>query len=248
VTFENVRSEFIVTDVVINPRYTVTFDTLRFAAIFTAMVFAYVLKKNKALKKAINSITYTQAGIISASVAVGAACIVWIMNASAENGNCIAYPLEYGVEGYSPYIQQFDAFMKGQLHFDVQPSADLLALENPYSPDERYGIEYLYDRAFFGGKYYSYFGIAPIILVYFPFYLLTGVLPIDSTVTGIFSLITALFLPLAVIEWAKLRNRNIRPWFAAVCAVGAFFSSTTTVAPAGRVVISKDNSFIVVVT
>ena len=123
--------------------------------------------------------------------------------------------------------------MKGQLHFDVEPAAELLALENPYNPDARDGIYYLFDRAFFEGKYYSYFGIAPIILIYFPIYLVTRGLPADSTVTLILSLITAVFLPLAVIEWAKLRKNNIRPAIAAVCAIGAFFASTTLIIQRG---------------
>lgn len=224
ITFEDVKTELAITDIVVNPSYKAGFNMLRFALIFTAIVFIYVLKKNKSAKKFIADLTYTQAGIVSVTVCVAAAAVVWIMSASGESGNCIAYPLEYGVESYSPYIQQFDAFMKGQLHFDVQPSAELLALENPYSPDERYGLQFLYDRAFYGGKYYSYFGIAPILTVYFPFYWLTGFLPVDSTVMGVFSVVTAIFLPLAVVEWAGFRKKSC-PWFAAVCAVGAYFAS-----------------------
>ncbi len=224
ISFEDLKTELVVTDIVLNPSYTAGFNTLRFALIYTAIVFAYVLKKNKAARKMISDVTYTQAGIISVVLCVTAAAIVWIMNASGEEGNCIVYPLEYGVENYSPYIQQFDAFMKGQLHIDVQPSAELLALENPYSPDERFNIPFLYDRAFYGGKYYSYFGIAPVLTVYFPIYFLTGFLPVDSTVTGIFSVITAIFLPLAVIEWAEFRKKA-QPWLAAVCATGAYFAS-----------------------
>ena len=223
ITFENVKTELIVTDIVVNPSYKAGFNLLRFALIFTAIVFVYVFNKNKAVKTIIADLTYTQAGVVSVAVCVTASVAVWLMSASGENGNCIAYPFEYGVESYSPYIQQFDSFMKGQLHLDVQPSAELLALENPYSPDERYGLSFLYDRAFYGGKYYSYFGIAPILTVYFPFYLLTGFLPVDSTVMGIFSVVTAIFLPLAVTVWARLRKAA--PWLSAVCAVGAYFAS-----------------------
>lgn len=233
ITFEEPETELVITDIVLNPQYKAGFNILRFALIFTAIIFVYVLKKNKTTKKIIADLTYTQAGIVSVAVSVGAAAIVWIMCASGENGNCIAYPLEYGAESYSPYIQQFDAFMKGQLHLDVQPSAELLALENPYSPDERYGISFLYDRAFYGGKYYSYFGIAPILTVYFPFYLITGFLPTDSTVTGFFSAVTAIFLPLAVVEWARMRKKA-QPWLAAVCAMGAYFASMALLIQRGR--------------
>ncbi len=232
ITFEEVETELVITEVVVNPSYTAGFNLLRFALIFTAIVFVYVLKKNKAVKCIITDLTYTQAGIISVTVAVAAASVVWIMGASGEGGNCIAYPLEFGVESYSPYIQQFDAFIKGQLHLDVQPSAELLALENPYNPNDRYGISFLYDRAFYCGKYYSYFGIAPILTVYLPVYWITGLLPVDSTVTGIFSVITAIFLPFAVVEWARFRKKS--PWLAAVCAVGAYFASMALLIQRGR--------------
>lgn len=233
--FKDCKEEIIVSDIVINPSYEFAFNFVRFCLLYVFACVLYVMKANGNAKRLRNSVNYTHAGYISAYVCVLASVAMWILNISKSDGNYIAYPLENAVESYNPYIQQFDAFMKGQLHFDVTPTAELLALENPYNPDSRDGIYYLFDRAFFEGKYYSYFGIAPILLVYFPFYLFSGcnALPVDSTVTFILSLVAAVHFPLAVVEWAKLRNRNIRPWFAAVCAVGAFFASTIPVIQRG---------------
>lgn len=231
--FKDCQQEIIVSDIVINPSYEFGFNSVRFCLLYVFACAVYVMKANGNAKKLRNSMNYAHAGYVSAYVCVLASVAMWILNISKNDGNYIAYPLENAVETYNPYIQQFDAFMKGQLHFDVEPTAELLALENPYNPDLRDGIYYLFDRAFFEGKYYSYFGIAPILLVYFPFYLITRGLPVDSTVTFILSLIAAVHLPLAVVEWAKLRNRNIRPWFAAVCAVGAFFASTVLIIQRG---------------
>ncbi len=233
ITFADLSEELIVTDIVVNPTYKFSFDMLRFALIFTLLVFVYVMKTGGTGKRIRAEMTFRQAAVISAAICSAAAVTVWIFGLSGETGNYIIYPLERGVESYSPYIQQFDAFMKGQLHLDVQPSAELLALENPYSPGERNGISYLFDRAFYDGKYYSYFGIAPIITVYLPFYLLTGGLPTDSTVMGIFSLVTAVLLPLAVIEWSKLRGKNL-PWISAVCGIGAYFASMILLIQRGR--------------
>ncbi len=224
ITFDG-NCEFVVSDIKINPDYTFGFNSLRFCALFVLACLIYVLKANGNSKKLRNGMSFDTAATVSVCVCALSALAMWILNASGEDGNCIFYPVEGYLENQSPYIQQFDAFMKGQLHFDIKPTEELLALENPYNPDLRSGVYYLYDRAFFDGKYYSYFGIAPIILVYYPFYLLTGVLPVDSTVSGIFSMIAAVFIPSAVIEWAKCRKNNIRPWFAAVCGVGAFFAS-----------------------
>lgn len=231
--FPELEGEITVYDIVINPTYQFSFDIVRFAAVFVLLAVIYILKSGTG-KQLCREITYNQAALLSCALTCMAAMFFWALCSSSETGSRIAYPLQIGAEHYQPYIQQFDAFMKGQLHFDVQPTAELLALENPYAPSERDGIYYLFDRAFFEGKYYSYFGIAPILIVYYPFYLLTNALPMDSTVMGVFALITAVFLPLAVIEWAKLRKADIRPWFAGICAIGAYFASMALLIQRGR--------------
>ena len=134
----------------------------------------------------------------------------------------IPYPLEGAVRYYQPYVQQFDAFMKGQLHLDVPVSDELLSLENPYDYLSRIDADPLWDRAFYEGKYYSYFGIAPILLVYFPYYFITGSLPSDSVVLSIFLFITAIFIPLCVLKWVDLHEKRRIPlpvvYFGAITA------------------------------
>ncbi len=95
-----------------------------------------------------------------------------------------AYPFLGLLENENAYNQQFDAFLKGQLALDFQPDARILALENPYIWDARTetGAWYPWDRVLFDGQYYSYFGVAPIFTVYFPWYFLTGTLPAPATV------------------------------------------------------------------
>lgn len=78
-------------------------------------------------------------------------------------------------------------------HFYLYESADesLLALDNPYdytAREELGDVTYLWDRAFFEGKYYCYFGITPVLLVYLPVYLLTGKMLLNATVSLIFAL------------------------------------------------------------
>ena len=90
--------------------------------------------------------------------------------------------LDYEVGGRVPvdiYIRQFDAWQKGQIELDLPVDPRLAELENPYDPAERRnsGARYSWDYAFFDGKYYSYFGIAPILTVHSPIYALTGKLP-----------------------------------------------------------------------
>lgn len=120
----------------------------------------------------------------------------------------VKYPFEYPVSYYNPYEQQFDAFMKRQLNIDVEPSDELKALENPYDPWQREGIDYLWDRAYYDGSYYSYFGIAPILTVYYPYYLVNGALPSEDTVSAVFAILSSLFFSLAAVKFAAMSTKK----------------------------------------
>lgn len=132
------------------------------------------------------------------------------------------YPLKGAVRYYQPYIQQTDAFLKGQLHLDVPVPDELLDLENPYDYDSRVDADPLWDRAYYDGKYYSYFGVTPILLVYLPYYAVTGALPSDGFVMAVFLILSAIFIPLTVIKWVDLHEPRRIPipllWGGAVTA------------------------------
>ena len=135
------------------------------------------------------------------------------------------YPFERPVSAYNPYEQQFDAFMKGQLYIDFAPDKALAELENPYDYYQREGIYYLWDRAYYDGKYFSYFGVAPIVTVYYPYYFLTGDLPADDTVSAIFAVATALFFSMAAVKlWATL-GRKAPMWLVWILTLGALTST-----------------------
>ena len=82
---------------------------------------------------------------------------------------------------HNAYEQLFASLLDGHVDLDGQSPVDPSVLEgltNPYDVTERTsvlsGIDPLWDRAYYNGHLYCYFGIAPIFTVYFPFYLLTG--------------------------------------------------------------------------
>ena len=143
------------------------------------------------------------------------------------NTNDIQYPLKNSVDMYNPYIQQFDAFKKGQLHIDYQPDPRLAALENPYdfNTREAMGIPYLWDRAYYNGRYYSYFMIAPILTLYYPHYIIRGTLPADDYVLRVFAIMTALFFTLSIIKWAGDYTRRLPLTILFVGAGAALFST-----------------------
>ncbi len=125
----------------------------------------------------------------------------------------IAYPFTKGVSGYNAYEQLFDALMKKQLFIDFEPSQELLSMENPYDAGLRKELEIscLWDRAFFGGKYYSYFGIAPVLLIYFPFYFISHSIPSPQTVCFIMSAVSVIVIAALTlkIQTAFLKKVNL---------------------------------------
>ena len=77
------------------------------------------------------------------------------------------------------YAMTLDAWEKGQVYMDFEPSEERLSLENPYDNSVR-EFYFDWDYAFYNGKYYCYFGCAPVALLYVPYYELTGkVLPLN---------------------------------------------------------------------
>ncbi len=77
------------------------------------------------------------------------------------------------------YTRQFAAWQKGEIALDIPVDERLASLENPYDPAARReaGASFPWDHAFYEGKYWSYFGIAPLLTIYVPMYALTGSLP-----------------------------------------------------------------------
>jgi hypothetical protein len=74
----------------------------------------------------------------------------------------------------SEYYQLLtDAFLAGQTNLLVQPSAQLLALPDPYDPAANAFLR-LHDASLYHGKYYLYFGPTPAIVLFLPYKVLTG--------------------------------------------------------------------------
>lgn len=63
------------------------------------------------------------------------------------------------------YNQLADAFLHGQTWLELQVNPLLLNLPNPYDPEARLGIKYLWDATLYQGKYYLYWGPMPAVIL-----------------------------------------------------------------------------------
>lgn len=108
-----------------------------------------------------------------------------------------------GTSSNNIYYQQLDAYIKGQLHIDTEVDPNLAALTNPYDPANRAGMTYLWDHAFYNGKYYCYYGHAPIYLVMLPIYWISKYVPSNLFVLQLgtyFSIFAYLLAALQIIK------------------------------------------------
>ncbi len=123
----------------------------------------------------------------------------------------VPYDPAKGADPYDHYAQTFDAWQRGQLHLEVEVDPVLAELENPYDPSIRdeAGVESEWDKAFYNGKYYSYFGIAPVVFVYYPIWLCTGKLPTPALAAVVFSAAGMVFLVLLLLTFLRRYCRRV---------------------------------------
>jgi hypothetical protein len=146
------------------------------------------------------------------------AFLVWT---ARSNGD----PWWFGLEQRDYYNLLIDGYLDGQLHMKVEVPAALLRLENPYDPALRPPDLGLHDASFYQGRYYVYFGAAPMVVLMLPFRLLTGIdLPLPVAVIvftyGAFLASVALLL--------GLRRRHFPEtpaWTAFVCVLVLGFAA-----------------------
>lgn len=218
--------KYILTDIVINEAEGLNFNPLRFTIILLAALGVFVSARLRLSEKLHDPLArsgrMTTAALALFAMAAALAVSFCLTNESAFS--IIPYPLK-SVANYNPYVQQFDALMKGQLHLDVEAPKALAELENPYDLSQRAGISYLWDRAYYNGNYYCYFGLAPVFTLYFPVYLLTGGIPSDALTTTVFSMIAGVFTVYALDETVRAAKLKISVSHFALGTVSCLFAS-----------------------
>ena len=69
-----------------------------------------------------------------------------------------------------------DSILDGHIYIDYDVDEKLLNMKNPYDTKKReeLNVSYHWDHAFYKGKYYVYFGVAPVFLTFIPYKIITG--------------------------------------------------------------------------
>lgn len=209
ISLSDITGDAQITSIVVNPSSTFRFNTLRFFIVLLIAMAIYLVKLFTLDKELFDFAKrkHRVTGIVTISICLLGVLLYCVLFVGI--GKSYDYPLSSSLNYYDPYTQQFDAFLKGQLHIDYPVSEELLELENPYDYGQRQGISYMWDRAMYEGKYYSYFGIAPILNLYFPHYLLTGKIISAGAVKTIYALIATFFSCASLYAFVEIFKKKV---------------------------------------
>jgi hypothetical protein len=165
-------------------------------------ILSLLYRKDKFLNRQVN----TKFGLMYLWSAVVGGCIILIYIWVISIGTWITLPVTTNY-----YDLLATAFSHGQLHLETKPDPALLALEDPYNPDNREGIPVLWDLAIYKGEYYLYWGPVPALLLAIikPFY---STPVTDNIVTFVFLVGLLIFQIMMVLELWKSYFQETPGW------------------------------------
>ncbi len=125
------------------------------------------------------------------------------------------------------YALTMDAFIKSSPWLDINADPKLEEVEDVYCRDLRdaTGAPYNWDTAYYKGHYYCYFGVAPVLMVYFPYYWITGKIPTRTYVNSILSTLAVFFFCQLLLSIAKLTVKKIDLLLLLLLMPGAVFAT-----------------------
>lgn len=166
---------------------------------------------------------YTAALVMSAVILL---CILPMSLSPSWNGDIPMHRNQYEVLA--------ESFLDGRLDLDYgDMDPGLLEMDNPYDPEARKeaGVHYHWDHALYNGKYYMYFGVVPVLILFLPFRWLTGSNLTTYHATQIFTafIIWGIFSLFSLISRKILRRVNLAVYLSLSAAVSImsvwYFSS-----------------------
>lgn len=144
-----------------------------------------------------------------------------------KDASDIEYTNGMNISYSDPYVQMFDAFQHKRTYIAIEPSAELLAMENPYDTSARSadGVSCAWDRAYYNGKYYSYYGVAPVFTYYYPYYFIHGKLPSINSACVFFGILSVIFMFGTIMAFVRKFIEKPNFLMLIMCLVASVFAS-----------------------
>ena len=155
-----------------------SFSPVRFFLIIFLSVAVYILTVSAKLKKSFSESEKTVSRVAYAFTAVLIAVALALTNAGRYKDYDHSIMKDFTLTTGNQMTKELvDAFEDGHTYLNIEPSDKLMALENPYDRSQRDEEQigaHPWDHLLYNGKIYSYYGIAPVVLLFLPYHLLTG--------------------------------------------------------------------------
>lgn len=166
----------IVKKITINQPIMIHFSFVRVGIIWFISMCCYMMTASGVFGKAFgeNKRTVKRCAYIMTAFFVLAA--LWMTNSYRYADSDHDFWSDFGYIGGNQITKELvDAFEAGQTSLLEEVDEKLLELDNPYDWSQRRANpgDYLWDHLLYEGKYYSYYGIAPLLL-FMPYHLITG--------------------------------------------------------------------------
>lgn len=202
---------FTVRSVTLNESVPMRFSALRLCLFMLLALGVYALATFPGWRAAYGdrrSLLRTTAFIMTVFLVIGALALGWINMYDRTGGISTGF---LNTSGNQISQELVDAFEAHQVHLLTEPNQEILSMENPYdwSARREAGMYYKWDHLLYEGKYYSYYGIAPVILLFLPYHALTGYYFPTQEAVFLFGALGIIFLTLLFLELADLFCRRI---------------------------------------
>ncbi len=172
-----------------------SFNTTRFAIVFLILYVGFLFRPRSRIyqlriveepvftKRAIIAAVVVEVYLVSAFLLFGSNLVGISMktyNYGEWDQESIVNTYDAAGDNARQYAELARSISEGHLYLNEEPPQWLQDMDDPYDKgardelEKQTGEKYLFDTAYYKGRYYVYFGVVPALLFYLPFYLITG--------------------------------------------------------------------------
>ena len=173
ISISNMKNKSLnLSDIGLNVHVPLMFSWIRFLVLTLICMLLFILRPKSSVYSIITDLTKKKQRIAATILLV----VEIISFCGIINWNTVVKEYHNTVYYNQQYYDLVDAFKHGHLYTHDDAPEALKTMENPYDIGARNakGISYRWDSSFYNGKYYCYFGVAPAVLLYLPYNLITG--------------------------------------------------------------------------
>ncbi|MBW3091422.1 hypothetical protein KIH79_00335 [Bifidobacterium sp. 82T10] len=203
--------------VTVNPHVPMRFSPLRLALEAVAALLVILFRPSSPLYRM--RLARTRACLVPLALCAAFACLVplglFAMAAPQDSPEPVYWDFYATWQATDQYQRLADAILHGRAWLDYPVNDAFAAMTNPYDTRSRTRLALnhpdvliYFDVAFHDGRYYSYFGVLPALLLFAPFKAVTGMpLPTNAGI-AVVALLAGAACSLLAVQIARLIGRR----------------------------------------